>query len=217
MKENMKKTNWKAYYRKRTFVSKCSAWLCAKNLYSLFLRNHLDETRKVKTIVELGGANSALYRYIRTFFPHAQMILIDKEEFNESAFCTQICNDLRLKCKVEDILTPKTEYDASADFVFSIGLVEHFSRPDTALMIRRHFEQCRPGGIVLISFPTPTLTYKVVRCLMQKLNLWIFHDERALQTWEVESEMNRYGTKIDEKLDSRLGLTQKILLYTKFI
>lgn len=52
---------------------------------------------------------------------------------------------------------------------------------------------------------------------MEKLNLWLFHDERPLQTWEVASEMERYGTKIDEKQDFRMGLTQKILLYKKLI
>lgn len=217
MKDDKKKTNWKEYYRKRTVISQCSAWLCAKNLYSVFHKNQLGETIEVKRIVELGGGNSALYKYIRKFFPQAYIILIDKEEFNESAFCRESCNDARLQCKVEDILTQKADYDASADLVFSIGLIEHFSVKDTALMIRRHFEQCRPGGLVLLSFPTPTFMYRSVRGLMEKLNLWIFHDERPLQVYEVECEMNRYGTKIGEKLDSRMGLTQKILLYKKLI
>lgn len=141
---------------------------------------------------------------------------IDKEEFNEVSFREQSSNDTQLECNVEDILTQQPKGSASADLVFSIGLIEHFSRKDTAVMIKRHFEHCRPGGMVLISFPTPTFRYRVVRSLMENFNLWLFHDERPLQILEVASEMNRYGTKIDERLDSRMGLTQKIFLYKKF-
>lgn len=217
MGDNDKPTDWKEYYQNRTVVSKCSAWLCAKTLFALFRANRLCGTAEVQKIIELGGGNSALYKYIRKFFPNARIVLIDKEAFNESSFCKQSSTDVYLECKVEDILTQRPENSGSADLVFSIGLIEHFSSKERAIMIKRHFEHCRPGGIVLISFPTPTFAYRVVRCLMEKLNLWLFHDERPLQTWEVASEMERYGTKIDEKQDFRMGLTQKILLYKKLI
>lgn len=215
MGEEIRKTDWKEYYRKRNVISECSAWLCAKNLFSVFRANRLCDSLKVKKIVELGGGNSALYKYIREFFPDAQIVLIDKEEFNEASFCEQSSKDIHLECKIEDILVEKFDYGTPAELVFSIGLIEHFPVENTALMIKRHFEYCRPGGIVLISFPTPTFMYTFVRWVMEKLSLWLFYDERPLKSWEVESEMDRYGTKIDEKLDIRMGLTQKILLYKK--
>lgn len=216
MGEVGKTTDWKAYYKNRTVIQNVQPGCVPKIFFLFFVQTVWAESAEVKKIIELGGGNSALYTYIRKFFPHARIILIDKEEFNEVSFREQSSNDTQLECNVEDILTQQPKGSASADLVFSIGLIEHFSRKDTAVMIKRHFEHCRPGGMVLISFPTPTFRYRVVRSLMENFNLWLFHDERPLQILEVASEMNRYGTKIDERLDSRMGLTQKIFLYKKF-
>jgi predicted SAM-dependent methyltransferase len=45
---------------------------------------------------------------------------------------------------------------AEADICFSVGLIEHFTEEDLPRVVSAHFDVVRPGGLVVISFPTPT-------------------------------------------------------------
>jgi SAM-dependent methyltransferase len=43
--------------------------------------------------------------------------------------------------------------DDSVDFVYSLGLIEHFPDIESARLVNEHVRVCRPGGNVLISVP----------------------------------------------------------------
>lgn len=43
--------------------------------------------------------------------------------------------------------------DESFDFVYSLGLIEHFPETESARLVNEHVRVCRPGGSVLISVP----------------------------------------------------------------
>ncbi|QCK88184.1 class I SAM-dependent methyltransferase [Phreatobacter aquaticus] len=98
------------------------------------------------------------------------------------------------------------------DLVYSVGLIEHFEPKDTARMIHAHFEAAIPGGLVLITYPTPTLPYRTIRGAAEMLGVWKFHDERPLAYDEVGREMEKYGQIIFRKMNWFIGLTQEILV-----
>ena len=62
----------------------------------------------------------------------------------------------------EDVLNLRTKLQA--DVVFSVGLIEHFTPKDTRRAVLAHFDLLRPGGCVILTFPTPTRLYRVARC-----------------------------------------------------
>ena len=88
-----------------------------------------------------------------------------------------------------DGITPDRLYD----IVFSVGLIEHFDPAGTARVVAAHFDYLRPGGTAIITFPTPTWLYRVVRGLAEMTNNWIFHDERPLRLPEFERAVAGLG------------------------
>jgi hypothetical protein len=94
-------------------------------------------------------------------------------------------------------------------------LIEHFDEPGTAQAIANHFRFVRPGGLVLITFPTPTWLYRGTRKLAEWSGQWRFHDERPLGFSEVEIALAQHGELLDRDLIWPIVLTQGVLLARK--
>jgi hypothetical protein len=73
----------------------------------------------------------------------------------------------------------------------------------------------KAGGHAIISFPTPTLLYRVARRVLEALGLWIFFDERPLTRNEVARTMGGHGTIVEERLLWPLVLTQRVIVVKK--
>ena len=99
-----------------------------------------------------------------------------------------------------------------ADIVFSVGLIEHFAAEQTAHVIGRHFSCVKPGGLVVITFPTPTFLYRITRTLAESAGLWRFPDERPLQWAEVLAEVVRHGMVLTTFTNWPLALTQGVVV-----
>jgi predicted SAM-dependent methyltransferase len=99
-----------------------------------------------------------------------------------------------------------------ADVVFSVGLIEHFSPADTRRAVGAHFDLARPGGVVLLSFPTPTLLYRATRRFFEILGVWAFPDERPLRRAEVMAAIGGRGRVLYEKVLWCLFLTQRLMV-----
>ncbi len=99
-----------------------------------------------------------------------------------------------------------------ADLVFSIGLVEHFDPEQTRKAVLAHFDASRKGGLVIISFPTPTLLYLAARSIIEALGMWKFPDERPLQREEVVSAVRERGEVAFEKTLWPLIPTQHVVV-----
>ena len=106
------------------------------------------------------------------------------------------------------------EVEQKYDFVYSVGLIEHFRNDDIDTVIKRHFEYCKNDGMVLISFPTPTKKYLFYRNLMEKLGVWQFYDEQALLPERVINVMNKCGHIEKHFLNNKLALTQYVVIAT---
>jgi cyclopropane fatty-acyl-phospholipid synthase-like methyltransferase len=103
----------------------------------------------------------------------------------------------------------------AADVTFSVGLVEHFAPEDTRKAILSHFDATRPGGWVLISFPTPTWLYRTARSVVSALGLWRFPDERPLDRDEVVRTVSERGELVFETVLWPLIFTQHLVLAKK--
>jgi predicted SAM-dependent methyltransferase len=105
--------------------------------------------------------------------------------------------------------------DVAADVVFSVGLVEHFEPKETRAAVLAHFDLLRPGGIAIVTFPTPTRLYRATRALISALGMWQFPDERALDPREVTAAIRERGELVWEKTLWPLLLTQHLIVARK--
>ena len=81
--------------------------------------------------------------------------------------------------------------------------------------IATHFKRCRPGGIVLVTFPTPTFLYWVIRKPAEWIRVWAFPDKNPLSFAEVALVCDQYGIKLYQSINWAIGLTQGYLVYRK--
>jgi hypothetical protein len=73
----------------------------------------------------------------------------------------------------------------------------------------------KPGGYLVLFFPTPTWLYRLTRKLSELLRLWIFHDERPLFPDEITSILpNDSRLKISYTIWP-IFLTQAVLVIQK--
>lgn len=201
----MKATDWDAYYAKPFSATTITRRITTARLIG-HMRRWLDGENPL--IAELGGANScfitALYEALRP----KGYLAIDNNSYGLSLLAKR-CADLPgLSLLEEDVLRPQQR--AEADLVFSVGLIEHFDTAGTAAVIANHYRYVRPGGLVIMSFPTPTWLYRSVRTLAELSGQWRFHDERPLGFAEVKAGMEPHGELLDHDLIWPIMLTQGV-------
>jgi hypothetical protein len=200
-------TDWAAFYRNQGMARKLSAILGIRSILHSVVRY---AGQSVKIITELGGANTPYYKPLREQYPDAGIITLDREPDSDENFLQTVAKDTRFRSITIDLLRDDLPDHllGCSDIVFSTGFIEHFSPRDTAELIRRHFALCRPGGLVIITFPTPSIFYRTLRSLLTLAKKWRFYDERPLSYEEVAATMSQHGELVERKLDFRLGLTQ---------
>ncbi len=98
--------------------------------------------------------------------------MVDTNEYGLSLLAARLNGNGVLRLNRQSVLA--LSLDAQADLVFSVGLVEHFNPSETRKAIHAHFDVLRPGGVAIISFPTPTLLYRTTRKFIELLGMWKF-------------------------------------------
>ena len=78
-----------------------------------------------------------------------------------------------------------------------------------------HFDALRPGGTLILTFPTPTPLYRATRRLIEMLGMWKFHDERPLGAAEVSEAIRERGDIVYQKTLWPLILTQHLIVARK--
>ena len=165
-------------------------------------------------IIELGGGNSAFCDTLMRHFCPSHYTVVDSNPHGVEMFrASHPEPDTKAICS--DILTLDLASFEPADLVFSVGLVEHFSEGQTKLAIRRHFELVKPGGLVLISFPTPTFSYRLIRRAAETLGIWRFPDERPIPLEDAVRLCAEHGDVLAKRLNRAILLTQGIVLARK--
>lgn len=202
------KTDWDAYYERPAAPATFTRKITTRLLITLMRRFGATEPQ---AICELGGANSCFYDAMRNTFNSADYVVIDNNTFGLRLMEQRWPGDPRLSARNEDVLTISTT-DRRADIVFSVGLIEHFQPVDTAKVIEKHFAFVRPGGLVLITFPTPTWLYRVTRRIAERIGAWQFPDERPLTFNEVETQIARHGKIVHSQVNWPIVLTQGVVV-----
>lgn len=208
-------TDWEAYYRRRSLGSYLTRPLTARIVVQAITR--AVGTKRNLTLVEFGGGNSCvLPAILRTgrvaeygiYDSSPQGIRLARKNFK------RVGQSSRWWAKKTDLLGSAVP-SLKADGCVSLGLIEHFSPRERVRLLRRHFQMVKKGGFILVTFPTPTWLYRLIRRTAEWLGQWRFPDETPLTMAQIESEAPRGSRVILRKLIWTAGLTQGLVLFRK--
>ena len=203
-------TDWDRYYHNAFKASSLTRRITTTRLLRAIRRQcHAKGGR----FVEWGGANSCFIDRIYSDLQPLSYTVADNNQLGLSLLKYRAIQRQSTRVLEDDVLYP--QHTLEGDVVFSVGLIEHFDIPGTARAIRSHFESARAGGIVVVSFPTPTWLYRLTRWCAERLGVWVFHDERPLGFAEVEAVMQRHGQLLSRDLIWPICLTQGVLVFRK--
>jgi Methyltransferase domain len=210
----MNRTDWDAYYSSPYKTAAYSRKITSGKLVKLLKRFITDSVSGIK-IAELGGANSCFYEMINNRFNPKEYLIVDNNQTGLKKTLERSGNSVNISVKNEDVLNPDINQE-KYDIVFSVGLIEHFSREDTQKCIATHFDYLKGNGICIVTFPTPTWLYKITRRCAELLGIWIFYDERPLTINEVTEQINKYGNISHKSITWSIFLTQGVIVARKF-
>ena len=203
-------TDWTAYYRATPPTAKLSRRYTTSRLIRL-LRQCIGRGRGV--LVELGGANSCFLDAIAAEIRPDKYHVVDSNRYGLDLLEQRGSGSGELVAHEADATDLHLEIEA--DVSFSVGLIEHFSVPVTKRVIDAHFKLVKPGGHIILSFPTPTALYRVARFLAEAIGVWRFPDERPLEIAEVRSRVERHGEVLSQEILWPIVFTQCMMLIRK--
>ena len=201
-------TNWDRYYQSTSFFSRftrpaiCAALVRALKRYSV----------PNPSIGELGGAGSCALETVCRIIKPSVYHVIDSNQTGLELLASKI-HHYNLHLHRQNILS--LDLDLQLDTVFSLGLIEHFDLDGTRQAIQSHLKLIRPGGIAVVTFPTPTLRYRMTRRAIELAGKWAFPDERPLQLPEISSAVSGLGRVLDHWLIWKIPLTQRLVVIRK--
>jgi glycosyltransferase involved in cell wall biosynthesis len=210
----MTATDWDSYYTSVPITAKLTRRYTTSVLLDA-IRRHAAKGKPAAglAITEFGGANSCFLNSIVQTFPCDSYDVVDTNEYGLSLLASRMGDNPSVRLHRQSVLD--LSLGIEADLVFSVGLIEHFDPAATRAAIRAHFQAVRPGGIVIITFPTPTLLYCLCRKGIELLGKWKFHDERPLLPREVTDTVLQSGDILFEKTLWPLMLTQHMVVARK--
>ena len=201
---NNKNTNWDEYYNNVSGLSKYTRLYTQNWLISQISNTKFSNIK----LAEFGGGNSCFHDAVIEKCNIASYTIYDNNEVGISKFDEKYNYNGISKSINCDLLNNEIVNSHQYDLVYSVGLIEHFDKEGTKNIVKKHFDAVKPGGIVIITAPTPTYLYKLIRSCAELCGVWKFHDERALSREEMHSCVIDYGDIVSEKLLWAIGLTQ---------
>lgn len=202
------KTDWDSYYKKPAKT----ASITRKITEGLLLRLMSEFAAPNPSILELGGANSCFYNSLKVNLNPKSYTIVDNNQMGIRKF-QQSYPDNFVKCYNINLLDNALNVlDDKYDIIFSVGLVEHFSPNETAIVVQRHLEKISDHGIVIITYPTPTFLYKLTRGFIEWLGIWIFPDERPLYFDEIARSIPVNFRILKKIINWPIFLTQEVVV-----
>jgi glycosyltransferase involved in cell wall biosynthesis len=206
-------TDWNNYYRAVPVTASLTRKYTARVLLAALREAGLSAMDRGRTIVEIGGANSCfLDRIVAELHPAAYHV-VDNNRLGLDLLRARPGVGNEVVVHEGDVLN--LSLALQADVVFSIGLIEHFDEADTRKAVLAHFSLLKPGGFAIISFPTPTLLYRISRSACELIGQWKFYDERPLDRTEVARAAGNVGQITFEKTLWPLVFTQRLMVFRK--
>lgn len=201
-------TDWTTYYRKVPFTARLTRKYTTRSILEA-LRNAGFSADSKPVVAEFGGGNSCFLEAILDRFPVRAYHVVDTNPLGLDLLRRH--NTPALILHQSDVR--ETRIPEPADLIFSVGLIEHFDPSGTSQVAAAHFDNARPGGWVLISFPYPTWLYRATRGFLELIGQWRFPDERPLQREEVLAATASMGDLVWERTLWPLLLTQHMMLF----
>jgi SAM-dependent methyltransferase len=195
-------TDWDRYYQRPARA----AGLTRRITQRCLLRAMRRFAPPRPAIAELGGADSCFFDAIYRALEPREYHVVDNNRLGIERFRRRTETLKSVYAHQQDVL--RLALPERFDLVFSAGLVEHFDPAGTQRAVAAHFDLLRPGGIAIITFPTPTLLYRFARRAAEALGQWAFPDERPLQFAEVAQAAGRYGRLLYRRLVWPVVFTQ---------
>lgn len=211
---NSPKSNWDAYYSDDHFAVPEFIDNALWNNYEKVLLRHLPDPKANITVTELGGANSCYYKRFKKSFNIERYNIVDNNEIGLNLFPFATDHEVSL-INFDLLQSAPEETKGSSDVVLSSGLIEHFNPSDTARLVRHHFETARTGGLVVISFPTPTAIYKVFRRFLEMTGQFPPLFERPIEEGEILPVLSGLGTTVETYKIWTTILTQLLVVTRK--
>jgi len=206
-------TDWDSYYLSVPPTAKLTRRYTTSVLLNA-IKSHAAPAKphSALSILEIGGANSCFVDSILGNVGTARYDVVDTNHNGLEMLRGRIgSRDIHLHEQSVLGLT----LDQPADVVFSVGLIEHFDKNQTREAVLAHFNVLRPGGTVIITFPTPTLLYRMTRLLIESVGMWRFHDERPLKVDEVMEPIRERAEILFQTTMWPLLLTQHLIVARK--
>ena len=203
----MKQTDWEKYYASPAPTAFFARAVVRSHLLRMIQKTGINQK---SSVAELGGGGSCFAEKIRELFKIRNYTVYDSCEAGLRDFLRKNpgCGAIQT-----DLIQWKTK--EKYDLVFSVGLIEHFPKEKTDALIRKHFEMTKPGGYIILFFPTPTLLYRFTRKIAEAAGLWQFPDERPLKKEELRNTADSCGTFLDGYTIYLNVLSQYAALYRK--
>ena len=202
-------TDWDSYYQSVPSTAKLTRRYTTRTLLSCIRR---FAGAGPLAIVEIGGANSCFLDSVLAGIPCRSYDVVDTNRYGLSLL-EKRADSRVVRLHEQSVLA--LSMDVKADLVYSVGLVEHFEPAQTRRAVLAHFEPLRPGGIVIVTFPTPTWLYRASRKCIERAGMWKFPDERPLKPAEVRRALEEKGEILFEKTMWPLVLTQHLIVARK--
>jgi SAM-dependent methyltransferase len=208
MTSGTRATDWNEYYRRPYKTASVTRKFTERALIAAMRRYGA----RSPDVIELGGANSCFWQAIDAAIQPRSYTAVDNNALGLEKLRERATSSKNLRAVEASIfeLPPLNP----ADIVFSVGLVEHFDAARTAAAISAHFRLAKPGGVVIVTFPTPTWLYRVTRFASERLGLWLFHDERPFWFDDVAATFAEHGRVLEQRILWPLVLTQTIAVAT---
>lgn len=206
-------TDWNRYYKQVPPTAKLTRRYTSSVLLDAIRRYAGDIFGNNGILVEIGGANSCFIENIQQYIHPREYHVIDSNRYGLDLLRRKLGDDPSVFVYLQDVLN--LSVGLQADVVFSVGLVEHFNKEDTRRAVEAHLHLVKPGGIAIISFPTPTWLYRAARWCCEQMRLWAFPDERPLARDEIVHAIGRDAEILFEKTLWPLVFTQHLIVARK--
>jgi putative flippase GtrA len=207
-------TDWDTYYTNVPATARITRKYTTAMLLDAIRRHAAPAAADASfSILEIGGANSCFIESILAETGCAHYDVVDTNHYGLELLQNRMGD--RGIVHLHEVSVLGLKMDRTADVVFSVGLVEHFDPPRTREAVLAHFEVLRPGGTAIITFPTPTLLYRITRGFLEMIGMWKFPDERPLKPPEVIAAIRGRADILIQKTLWPLMLTQYMIVARK--
>ncbi len=179
MKETWDKL-WKNQNKNKSMFDKV-LWTLRHNYSKAYANNIKSQlTSEPKKILEIGCGTATTLYYLKKIYPKAECFGVD---ISEEAL--KMARELNPEGKFEVGNAFNLQFKEEFDLVYSVGLLEHFSREDATKIYNEHKKAAKTGGLVSIIVPAKFSFINLARIISGKN--WPFGYEDPFSRQDIKT------------------------------